>query len=297
MPHPRLSPSLIFLFSLFCPSFSLFSISFAPLVGNQLRLAVAFGAAANMTATNMIREPRLGLPTDVDALTQVIIQTMPLDPQWNYRFPPALRQKYPDDHRKYTRMLFEYFLDQSYTDWCVMVVEDSLEPGGSDTAIVSFGVWDVSFLNKRRYGPKYRAQDPVTDVENNGGSTRKDANHEHFNQFWKGQIRAYKRYFAPIGPEQMHLQVLATHPDYQRRGHATSLCNWAIERVREERLKDMSVMASPMGYGLYTKLGFETVATFPIQVPGEEEKLTLVAMMYTPSQIQEFVLSEEDDTD
>jgi hypothetical protein len=101
-------------------------------------------------------KPRLGLPTDVEAVTDVIIRTMPLDPQWDYRFP--YRHQYPDDHYKYTKMLFEYFLDPLYDDWLVMVVEDSLEPGGP-IEVVSFGVWDVSYVNKIRYGPGYTPQD------------------------------------------------------------------------------------------------------------------------------------------
>jgi ribosomal protein S18 acetylase RimI-like enzyme len=120
----------------------------------------------------------------------------------------------------------------------------------------------------------------VTEVEERGGKDRRDANHEHFNEFWKGQIRAYKRFFGPIGPEQTHLQILATLPEFQRRGHGSSLCRWAMELVRRDKLKDMSVMASPMGYELYKWLGFERVGTFYIHVPGEDQKLVLQAMMY-----------------
>ena len=129
----------------------------------------------------------------------------------------------------------------------------------------------------------------MTDVEENGGSTRRDADHDRFNAFWKGQIKEYKKLFGPIGPEQMHLQILATLPEFQRRGHGTSLCKWAMDTVRREGLKDMSVMASPMGYELYLWLGFETVEQFYIQVPGDEEKLTLEAMIYKPgSKTQSF---------
>jgi len=100
--------------------------------------------------------PRLGVPSDADALTEVIIRTMPLDPQWDYRFP--YRHEFPEDHYKYTKMLFEYFLDPAFDDWLVMVVEDSLEPGG-ELSIVAFGVWDVSYRNKRIHGPSYKPQD------------------------------------------------------------------------------------------------------------------------------------------
>ncbi|KAL2256919.1 hypothetical protein VTK26DRAFT_924 [Humicola hyalothermophila] len=126
---------------------------------------------------------RLGCPDDADAVTGVIIKAMPLDLQWDYRFP--YRYEYPGDYYKYTKMLFEYFLDLSYNDWLVIVVEDLLEPGAL-LELVSFGVWNVSYANKRRYGPGYKPQDPVTLVEERGGKTRRDANCEHFNEFWKG---------------------------------------------------------------------------------------------------------------
>lgn len=100
--------------------------------------------------------PRVGLPSDIEAVTDAVIRTMPLDPQWEYRFP--YRHLYPQDHYKYTKMLFEYFLDPSYDDWLVIVAEDSLEPGGS-VSVVSFGVLNISYANKRRFGPSYKPQD------------------------------------------------------------------------------------------------------------------------------------------
>jgi len=119
-------------------------------------------------------------------------------------------------------------------------------------------------------------------VEKRGGNHRRDANRERFDAFGRGQAEAYKRFFGPIGPEQIHLQILATLPDYQRRGHGSSICQWAMKLAHRETLKDISVMASPMGYELYTWLGFKRAGSFSIQVPGEDEKLTLEAMMYRP---------------
>ena len=100
--------------------------------------------------------PRLGRPSDAEAVTNVILKTMPLDPQWNYRFP--WRDQHPKDHYKFTRMLIDYFLNPDYDDWQVMVVVDALQPGGHEQ-VVSFAVWDVSFRNKRRHGPDYERQD------------------------------------------------------------------------------------------------------------------------------------------
>lgn len=48
---------------------------------------------------------------DLDAMATIICQAMPLDPQWDYRFP--LRKQFPEDNYECTRrmlqsMLYEY---------------------------------------------------------------------------------------------------------------------------------------------------------------------------------------------
>ena len=122
----------------------------------------------------------------------------------------------------------------------------------------------------------------MTLVKENGGRERRDANHERFMAFWDGQVAAYKRFFAKFGPNKIHLQILATHTQFQNRGHGSAICRWAMNLVDKERLANLSVMASPMGFKLYTWLGFERVDSFIIRVPGEESFLTLQAMMYRP---------------
>ena len=49
--------------------------------------------------------------------------------------------------------------------------------------------------------------------------------------------------------------------------------------VLKDGLNGRSATASPMGFQLYSSLGFVGVHTFHIQVPGEEEKLTLEAVV------------------
>ncbi|KAK1836858.1 hypothetical protein QBC39DRAFT_367062 [Podospora conica] len=227
------------------------------------------------------RTLRPGLPADLDGVTDVIIEAMPDDPQWDYRFPKRL--EFPEDHKKYTKMLLQCFLDPQWDDWAVMVVEEQ-DPKAKDQAprIVSFGVFDVSYKNKRREGPSYKTQDPVTLVNDQGGSSRRDVNHEHFDAFRNEQIKAYERNFGGIGPDQIHLQILATLRSFRGRGHASSICQWAMDLVcsESEALKDVSVMASPMGFGLYKHLQFTELEAFDVHIPGEEERLTLRAMIY-----------------
>ena len=126
---------------------------------------------------------RVATPDDVDDIVQLVLKSMPDDPQWNYRFP--YREKYPEDLYKYTKILYEQFLDPTVDDWQVLVaVQDFSDDASEATAsaessnsfghsmnssattipkikrgkITAFSVWDVSYINKRQEGPSYESQ-------------------------------------------------------------------------------------------------------------------------------------------
>lgn len=93
---------------------------------------------------------------------------------------------------------------------------------------------------------------------------------------------AHRQYFTDVhGADHIHLRILATHPDYWRRGAGTKLCNWGIDLAEKHRTY-ISVFASPMGEKLYAQLGFKKLAVVVVQVKGEEEKVNISAMLYTP---------------
>jgi GNAT superfamily N-acetyltransferase len=89
-----------------------------------------------------------------------------------------------------------------------------------------------------------------------------------------------RRYFDKIhGTNRIQLQVLATHPDYQRRGFGTRLCNWGIDLAKSKDIY-IIVFGSPMGRTLYSSLGFRELAQLPVQAKGEVEKIVLTMMAY-----------------
>lgn len=101
--------------------------------------------------------------------------------------------------------------------------------------------------------------------------------------FSQALIAGQRKYFDDVyGAKHLHLRIMATHPDYQRRGAGTMLCNWGISEVQKKNSR-ISVFASPMGKLLYTHLGFEELGVVVVQVEGEEEKLIIPAMLYEPS--------------
>jgi ribosomal protein S18 acetylase RimI-like enzyme len=81
------------------------------------------------------------------------------------------------------------------------------------------------------------------------------------------------------GQRHFTLQVLATHPDWQRRGAGTMLCRWGIT-VSLFTGTTISVFASPMGQALYSRLGFCLMSRVELAVEGDEESVVVSAMGY-----------------
>jgi len=53
--------------------------------------------------------------------------------------------------------------------------------------------------------------------------------------FGDAMIAGAYKYFDAYGTNQLHLQILATHPDYRRQGAASSLCKWGMKTVEEKK--------------------------------------------------------------
>ncbi len=90
---------------------------------------------------------------------------------------------------------------------------------------------------------------------------------------------ARETYFSVYQFRQLHLRMLATLPEFQRKGAGTALCKWGIEQAKQDQVP-VTLLSSPMGHSLYSSLGFADIATVTVQVEGEEEKLSIRAMVY-----------------
>ncbi|KAH8808500.1 amidase signature domain-containing protein [Xylogone sp. PMI_703] len=67
-----------------------------------------------------------------------------------------------------------------------------------------------------------------------------------------------------------HLTFLGTHPDHRRRGAATMLLNWGLERARADNVPVYLESDIPAS-SLYLKLGFEIYGRFSMTLPGMGE--------------------------
>lgn len=93
---------------------------------------------------------------------------------------------------------------------------------------------------------------------------------------------AREHFVAEFGDRHLHLGMIATHPDYQRRGAAGMMLRWGIDKAEREGLA-ISLFASPMGKPVYQHMGYEVRDVVRVQVEGEEEFITETAMAYVDS--------------
>ena len=109
---------------------------------------------------------------------------------------------------------------------------------------------------------------------------RRDVNADHFRQFSITMAAGFARFFGSHGNAQVHLWLLATHPDFRRRGAATRLCQWGLDQAALRGPVCTTVLASQMGKALYTELGFSLDGSFIVRVDDEPEELCIWALTH-----------------
>lgn len=98
-------------------------------------------------------------PADINAVTEIMLAAMPEDRDWwDYRFP--YRDQYPDDHKRFLRLLVETWVSAEFADWIVLVAEaldDDDEDGEASGAwqMGAYAVWDAAYVGYRKHGPGY----------------------------------------------------------------------------------------------------------------------------------------------
>jgi hypothetical protein len=254
---------------------------------------------AFIRATSAISVRRASL-ADLNAMLDIGLAAMPLDPQWNWRFPN--RHCFPEDHRKFTRSVYRDFLENKSGNWLVMLAEITGQDSLTSAVPVAFAVWNLTNLantNQNSHAASINGAYATLSMKrpslNNlqgtntqpciyqpATATRRDANEQRLTAWkeWTSKARSVL-FDAPLGRQYFQLQILATHPDFQRQGAGSALCDWGL-RISQLTGLVVSVFASPMGRLLYGRLGFTTVGSVRIGAQGETEHVILTAMVYLP---------------
>jgi len=119
----------------------------------------------------------------------------------------------------------------------------------TDTAtgeIAGFAVW-------HRESPKTDEGEEKPEEKRDWGP---DTNVEALDEFIGALTK--KRTEVMGGNPFWHLELLDTHPSYERRGVGSQLVKWGTDRADEDGLPAW-LEATPTGYGLYIRHGFEGV--------------------------------------
>ncbi|OCK79234.1 hypothetical protein K432DRAFT_383259 [Lepidopterella palustris CBS 459.81] len=221
---------------------------------------------------------RQGSLADLESMLEIGLAALPMDPQWNYRFP--YRCIYPNETRKFTRLRFQEFLENKDGRWRVMLAEGEDAQGPIQTRLMAFAVWEIfnwRTLRSEQKVTRRSSRRPHHRLFRRDGDPRRM-------QAWSDILSSSKRHLFDkyYGTGHFQLQILATHPSFQRRGAGTALCQWGMQ-IAERMKMAISVFASPMGYRLYSHLGFDYLASVTVKVQEEEESVTLEAMAYLPN--------------
>ncbi|KAF2203001.1 hypothetical protein GQ43DRAFT_289251 [Delitschia confertaspora ATCC 74209] len=224
---------------------------------------------------------RVATPSDLDALVNIALVAMPMDPQWDYRFPH--RRSFPGDTLLFTRRRYREFLENKSGRWSVILAElvyrRSMPRNRKSYAqSIAFAVWDVAHISPGAPVASREAALPTCGIP-----SRRDASCKRL-KAWKQTLSTSSRdlFDKQYGLRYFQLQILATHPRFHRIGAGTALCRQGIRAAEKLDMK-IAVFASPMGKRLYGKLGFRKLATVKIQVEGEDESICIEAMSYEPN--------------
>lgn len=83
----------------------------------------------------------------------------------------------------------------------------------------------------------------------------------------------------PFGPNQLYLDTLCTHPDFQLHGAGTRLVSSGVEVGRRNNL-NVTVIAQPTAASFYAHIGFEYTANISISSVDEDEYFGFNVMAY-----------------
>jgi len=214
---------------------------------------------------------RIATAADLDPMTWVLIGASPDDPIYPYRFPGNL---YTNEFAELCRQKCAEYLATSTVVVCEM--PDDHSPGR--TRVVAFSSWDAPHIPT----PAMLGQEPVSRPTNNPILPMTIGRRDRMNVFRQKCAESKRDLFdARYSRGHMFLRILLCHPDYQRRGAGSALTSWGIEEGLRLGL-NTTVFASPMGLGLYKKLGFREIGRFRVQLEGDDDFLEIPALVLLP---------------
>ncbi|EQB54290.1 hypothetical protein CGLO_05899 [Colletotrichum gloeosporioides Cg-14] len=231
---------------------------------------------------------RTATQADLPALQVIINKALPADYQWKYCFPGRSSAK--QDSGMYVQHALEQTLASGNNDWLVCVTED---PGSRKPVGVAVWSWtdariqphideDVGSQGLTVTGEALGGAGGIVAAGGPTEANSSKAENPRIVALGNAVAACRDRQLARYG-QQLHLHVVAIHPEYQRLGHAKLLCQHGMHLAREKGLA-VSAVTSSSGYIFFSGLGFADCGHVVVQVPGEKEEIGLKAMVFAAPQ-------------
>ncbi|KAM5369636.1 hypothetical protein ACJZ2D_008895 [Fusarium nematophilum] len=169
---------------------------------------------------------------DVPAITELWFAGF-TDPGMRYLWPDTPRvRKWWDDANRHD------LLNKTFQHYVKIVDPESKDNRGRPR-IVAYAKWDLATPKER--GPRYP---PWSE----------DMPSQACDAFFN-RLESERQRVMAGGKEHYYLDMLVTHPDYQRRGAGSMLVKWGCDLADKNHV-ELYVDASKMGALLYRKFGF-----------------------------------------
>ncbi|KAI8167093.1 hypothetical protein K4K49_001981 [Colletotrichum sp. SAR 10_70] len=228
---------------------------------------------------------RTATQADLATIQGIITKALPADYQWKYCF--SARSSVKHDSGMYVQRALEQTLAPGNTDWLVCVAEDP-----SSRKPVGVAVWSWTDARIQEHVDDNAASQGLTvagealggagGIVVDGGQTGTNAENPRIVALSNAVAACRERQLTRFG-QQLHLHVVAIHPEYQRLGYAKLLCQHGMHLAKEKGLA-VSAVTSSSGYIFFSGLGFADCGHVVVQVPGEKEEIGLKAMVLAAPQ-------------
>ena len=207
--------------------------------------------------------------SDAAGVTTVILAAFDHTPQFQYMY--QFQDDYPEEHFNctYTEML--KFFDLPSGVGLMEVVDMPRKEPPHDMIPVAVAVWVLpSQLESEESLPLLSPLGLLTATTK---CSHRDLNLTRFNDFQRQFNRKKRRYLddlygRPGGPNQLYLNTLGTHPDYQRRGAGGALVRSGLQ-FGAYKYSDTNVtatlIATAAGEPVYEQLGWDSLKHFTVK--------------------------------
>ena len=231
---------------------------------------------ANQPVRPIIRSATV---SDIDDITNILVDAFAPAPEQDYVF--QFRDKYPAYHWECMRQGVVEIIDQVLKDELIYfnVIDAPVSGDEDEMKAVAVAGWVLMTRNNRtstRISSAPQLSLPfslplLSSTTDNNCSLHLDMNVTRARHF-SSELEPYeKHYIVDAYEKQVYLAILATHPDYDGRGFGAAHCEWGKELARQwekdlsrgtgkEKKVNVTLMATPRGYELYSTIGFENIA-------------------------------------